>query len=273
MSMSLLPEERIHDILSHLLHIPYRMFNRRGRWRTERTHQALQVCRLWLRIGTPLLYECLVLSTRAHATSVARLFRAHPHIAAAVRCLKLQGGGFGAELRGVVQFLPQRLATLYVCMSFDAAAHTDGLAIALPALRPAALYLEGRLGQACSDAVQRVDGVLARAIRSGTWALDTFVVAQDDGYYFSDTLAAALAESPTLRRLVLDPYYLLVRAFFARVAVIAMNPNLQEIACVPGRGPFGSSLINVKEVLPRERNPVVRARMQRLFTFPKDSDF
>lgn len=171
MSLSELPEERVQDILSYLLCVPHAVFNKPGRWRSQPAHQVLEVCRLWLRVGTPLLYECLVLTKTKHTASVAELFRAHPHVGTAVRCLKLQGA-FGQELREVVQFIPQRLESLYIYMYMhDPRDVYDGYFMALPALKPETLYLQGRLGHAPVGMTEKIDKTISNLIRDGTWSL------------------------------------------------------------------------------------------------------
>ncbi|GJE91914.1 hypothetical protein PsYK624_080660 [Phanerochaete sordida] len=143
----------------------------------------------------------------------------------------------------------------------------DGLLLALPALRAELVVLQGALAHGAPPMVRRVDATIARLVRAGTWPLHTFVVAQNDGYYLTDTLAAALAASPTLRRLVIDPYYLLVRAFLAQVATVATNPGLQQIACLPEPMFARNTPINLNEILQRERDPAMRERLRGLLTY------
>ncbi|GJE91924.1 hypothetical protein PsYK624_080760 [Phanerochaete sordida] len=107
--MDRLPEEILRDILAYDLRVPHAEFLFYRDWHGDPPALPRPACHLlvskrWLRVGTPLLYECMRLKKPEHTAAIAQLFRAHPHVGAAVRCLRLEGG-FGKELAHVAKHI------------------------------------------------------------------------------------------------------------------------------------------------------------------------
>lgn len=152
-----LPEELLRNILSYNLIIDpdtFLAFPRTGypRWQAgqkdtgSRKHQApafhvLSVSKRWLRVGTPLLYECVTVATLEHTRRLADFLQKHPEVGKAIRHLRLEGG-MGRELFQVARWVVG-LQTLYVSLHVRASESVAGLAKALPVLKPRVLRLHG----------------------------------------------------------------------------------------------------------------------------------
>ena len=152
-----LPEELLREILSYAFYLsPESFCGSRSRWHSlarpsafdkrqqpRRTCQdLLLVCKRWLRITTPLLYESLAIRTPAHAAATAALLKATPLLGRAVRQLKIFGG-YGKDMSAIANACPN-VETLYVYVSVKSNESIVGIKKALVAFSPAQLYLENR---------------------------------------------------------------------------------------------------------------------------------
>lgn len=103
------------------------------------SRHLLLVCKRWLRIGIPLLYVSLWLSSDAHTHTLLRVLAAHPELGASVRDLRLDGG-FVPELHDVVLRMPN-VRNVHLSWVAGRGCSTAGLWDAMPALRPRRLWL------------------------------------------------------------------------------------------------------------------------------------
>ncbi|GJE91923.1 hypothetical protein PsYK624_080750 [Phanerochaete sordida] len=109
--MDTLLEELLAHILAFCFYVPPAHFfandaqkGARLPTQTPRPAQLLRVARRWLRIGTPLLYASVRVHDARAACALARFFRAHPRVGAAVRSLRLARGG--KDLCALVAHMP-----------------------------------------------------------------------------------------------------------------------------------------------------------------------
>lgn len=177
MSVSALPEELLHRILSYHFHCSIDAFcgdptedTTRNFVRVESTDpsrlpvhrsNALLVSKRWLRIGTPLLYRFLSLSTTQHTQSVAVLLRANPSLGRAIHHVRLRGG-CGKDLK-VVLGAAQNVESLSITLdNMKAKDSIVGLRSVLPMLSPSALYLS--LSWRSTKNLQEVSNALMSAI-------------------------------------------------------------------------------------------------------------
>ncbi|GJE91937.1 hypothetical protein PsYK624_080890 [Phanerochaete sordida] len=143
------PEDILREILSYVLLVsPQDFFRHRPhstdplREARDRNGQLLLVSKSWLRAGTPLLYASLELSRPKHTSAVAKLFREHPDVGAAVRSLRLEGG-LTKHLVHVATHTPN-LRGLYIDLYFQYREPSIGLVHALPLFAPTDLYVDVR---------------------------------------------------------------------------------------------------------------------------------
>ncbi|GJE97704.1 hypothetical protein PsYK624_139250 [Phanerochaete sordida] len=171
---ALLPEEILHEILAHNILVEHahflRFYGRIERYyppEPTRCSDLLLVSKRWLRVGTPLLYECIKLSTAEHVAAVAALLRAHPHVGQAVRCLRLvDGTALGKELALVAQCVP-KLQSIFINLDIKSKHSFVGLKKAVPLLRPANLIIE-KTGWRETKKVVEVRSLVYAAVKE-TW--------------------------------------------------------------------------------------------------------
>ena len=99
----------------------------------------LLVSKRWLRIGTPLLFVSLWLSTSAHTTSVAHMLAVNPTLGASVRDLRLEGG-FGEGLDMIVHHAPN-LKHVHLGYMLQAWDPIEGLLAVLPKINVRRFYV------------------------------------------------------------------------------------------------------------------------------------
>lgn len=178
MSVSALPEELLHRILSYHFHRSIDAFcgdptedttqdflpvesTDPSRLPVHPASNALLVSKRWLRIGTPLLYRFLSLSTTQHTQSVAVLLRANPSLGRAIHHVRLRGG-CGNDLK-VVLGATQNVESLSITLeNMKAKDSIVGLRSVLPMLNPSALYLS--LLWTSTENLQEVSNALMSAI-------------------------------------------------------------------------------------------------------------
>lgn len=125
--MNIVPEELLSEILAYALYLPsdfFLVFSGCLRWdvagsqnlagvhsalpdvdtRIQRT-AVLLVCKQWLRIGSPLLYESLKLKTSKDVEAVHGLLSVNPALGRAIRRLRIESM-YMQGLDKVVQYMP-----------------------------------------------------------------------------------------------------------------------------------------------------------------------
>ncbi|GJE91943.1 hypothetical protein PsYK624_080950 [Phanerochaete sordida] len=197
----ILPDEILHKILAYNLtpsHTEFLAFQDDTK-ETEgpspgpsRCSDLVLVSKRWLRVGTPLLYECVRLAKSEDTAAVAQLLRAQPQVGHSVRCLRLEGG-LGRDLVHIARATP-RLERLYVVMRVKPADNIAGFIKALPLLRPSHLYLENDFRRSDNKKIVEVRKALETHVRDAAPSLK-FVTLSDWFEGMNQTWASALAAS------------------------------------------------------------------------------
>ncbi|KDQ60077.1 hypothetical protein JAAARDRAFT_191498 [Jaapia argillacea MUCL 33604] len=105
-----LPDELIKEILSPFLRVPEGMFADMGsesvfcRFEIS-TLTILLVCKRWLRVATPLLYEVVILRSKAQAHALAGVLKANKAFGAFIKKLRVEGG-YGAPMHQIITAAP-----------------------------------------------------------------------------------------------------------------------------------------------------------------------
>lgn len=100
---------------------------------------VLLVCKKWMRIATPVLYEKVHLWNPRGTKAVAQLVKSNPDVGRAIRYLRLEGG-MGRDLYTIVKNAPN-IHTLWITPHVRASEGIVGLRKSLALLQPRKLCL------------------------------------------------------------------------------------------------------------------------------------
>ncbi|KAJ7210120.1 hypothetical protein GGX14DRAFT_697597 [Mycena pura] len=119
-----LPDETISEILSPAL---------------KSSSAYLLVCKSWLRVATPLLYNVVVLRSKAQAKALARTVAKNSDLGLFIKKLRVEGG-YGSPMYTILKCAPN---VSDLCLTFDIFApdSTDGLCGGLHLINPTRLIL------------------------------------------------------------------------------------------------------------------------------------
>lgn len=149
---SRVPEEILREILKYNLHVAdihsflsqsiYLAWYSRSPSACDMPRSdALLVSKRWLRVGTPLFYNTIILHNSQQTQRLACVLREHADIGQAVRNIRLQGG-YGKDLLTVIKHTP-RIHSLSLNASVLAKDSNAGLLRSLPLMNPSRLYIHG----------------------------------------------------------------------------------------------------------------------------------
>ncbi|KAF7331507.1 hypothetical protein MKEN_00029600 [Mycena kentingensis (nom. inval.)] len=168
-----LPDEIISEIISPVLRIsdkdfenaldvesPFATFS-------ESTSALLVICKAWLRVATPLLYNTVVLRSKAQAAALQAALHANNDLGAFIKRLRVEGG-FGAPMRTILQLSPN-ITDLFVVVSLWSSESTTGLCAGLTAINPRRLIIQDTYDIDGNKQNRELVKVLGRCI-SKTWS-------------------------------------------------------------------------------------------------------
>ncbi|KAJ7155097.1 hypothetical protein C8R46DRAFT_960240, partial [Mycena filopes] len=105
------PDEIIAEILSPALKVPEHLFadlsskSPFAKYSSVPSSAALLVCKAWLRVATPLLYNVVVLRSRGQARALYDALRTKPELGRSIKRLRVEGG-FAKIMQSVLNYAP-----------------------------------------------------------------------------------------------------------------------------------------------------------------------
>ncbi|KAL5504278.1 hypothetical protein ACEPAH_8352 [Sanghuangporus vaninii] len=146
-SVHSLPDELAKEVLSNILIVPEDEFSHVGPSspfgrKVSSSSDVLLVSKRWLRIGTPLLYECVVLRNSAQANAFYGFIKGKvgSQVKGYVRRMRLEGS-FGAVVGKMFAILPG-ISELYLRLPVTREENVNGLVQGLPKLNPTRVIFE-----------------------------------------------------------------------------------------------------------------------------------
>ncbi|KAK7040069.1 F-box domain-containing protein [Favolaschia claudopus] len=135
----MLPDEIISEILSPALKVPDKLFADTSdvspfATYTVSTSAYLLVCKDWLRVATPLLYDTVVLRSKSQANALEKVLRRNPEFSAFINKLRVEGG-YGAAMQTILASVSS-LQDLWLSLSIWSSDSTVGLCKGLPRTDP-----------------------------------------------------------------------------------------------------------------------------------------
>ncbi|EJD51174.1 hypothetical protein AURDEDRAFT_159582 [Auricularia subglabra TFB-10046 SS5] len=171
----LLADETLADILDRHLHVTDEAFESRDPYASAgdsgwcSSSQVLLVCKRWLRVATPALYDVIILRSAAQAQSLAKALKKTPDLGKFVRKVRLEGG-FGLAVQKFLALAPN-VTDLVLNLAFWSNDSTAGICNALPSMNPHNLVLvqfgtEHRLETRHHDRENKQERNLRRALEA-----------------------------------------------------------------------------------------------------------
>ncbi|KAJ7681495.1 hypothetical protein B0H17DRAFT_1076149 [Mycena rosella] len=230
---SRIPDEILHEILSPALKVPEEAFSATSIQspfsRDESSSAFLLVSKSWLRVATPLLYNVVIIRSKAQAQVLAIVFRANPDLGRFVRKLRVEGG-YAISMHKILQ-TSKNITDLFITVNITSADNTCGLCRGLPSIDPARVIID------CSPAYYPYKGcnklvdVLKECIQK--WKNLTVVQVSHASGGPLDVISRALRNVKSLDTLVISdkPYHELFqeREIPKYISIIAANRSLQHI--------------------------------------------
>ncbi|KAJ7627147.1 hypothetical protein FB45DRAFT_1082311 [Roridomyces roridus] len=125
------PDEIISEILTPALCVPDKQFADTSTDKsvfatcTESTSSILLVCKAWLRVATPLLYNVVVLRSTAQAKALYLTLMEHPELGSFIRKLRVEGG-FGSSMHVILQRAP-KITDIFISLNIHGSESPSGL--------------------------------------------------------------------------------------------------------------------------------------------------
>ncbi|KAJ7213525.1 hypothetical protein GGX14DRAFT_445356 [Mycena pura] len=163
-----LPDEIISEILSPALKVADDVFADTSEVSpfadySESTSAYLLVCKSWLRVATPLLYNVVVLRSKAQAKALERALAGNKRLGQFIKKLRIEGG-YGQPMHTILKFA-SNVSDLYLTLQIFSPDSTEGLCKGLHLINPTCLILHDvRKKWLRNVMVTRLVGAIAAAI-------------------------------------------------------------------------------------------------------------
>jgi hypothetical protein len=163
MSDHLLPDEIISEILSPALKVSDEVFSDTSDISPFANYSAstsayLLVCKSWLRVATPLLYNVVILRSKAQAKALGLALSKNAQLGHFIKKLRVEGG-YGAPMRIILKSSPN-ISDLFISLEIYSSDNTSGFCKGLHLINPTRLILLDKYRESENKMVsQLVDAV------------------------------------------------------------------------------------------------------------------
>ncbi|KAJ7147749.1 hypothetical protein C8R46DRAFT_541262 [Mycena filopes] len=163
-----LPDELISEILSPALKVSDEVFadtkhvSPFANPDSESTSAYLLVCKSWLRVATPLLYNVVVIRSKAQAKALGLVLAKNALLGPFIRKLRVEGG-YGAPMGTILKCSPN-ITDLCMTLEIWATDNPSGLCKGLPLISPERLILHGDRRRGTNKMATSLQEALLRSI-------------------------------------------------------------------------------------------------------------
>ncbi|KAJ6505815.1 hypothetical protein C8R47DRAFT_1066692 [Mycena vitilis] len=142
--MSILPDEILSEILSPALKVSDELFSDTSDVSpfakpSLSTSAYLVVCRDWLRVATPLLYNVVVLRSKSQANALEKVLAKNTEFGRYIKKLRVEGG-YGAAMHTILKSAPH-ITDIFLSLVIYSSDGTQGLCKGLPLINPRRVIL------------------------------------------------------------------------------------------------------------------------------------
>ncbi|KAF7335266.1 F-box domain-containing protein [Mycena sanguinolenta] len=171
MSGNSLPDEIISEILCPALKVPDELFS--DNWGIDTvgpfvpgspvsTAAYLLVSKSWLRVATPLLYNVVILRSKAQAKALSLALLQNAELGRFIKKLRVEGG-YGQPMRIILQCAPN-ISDLFLSLLIYSADNTSGLCKGLPLINPTRLILRDNILPKENKMISQLTEALVQAL-------------------------------------------------------------------------------------------------------------
>ncbi|KAJ6584653.1 hypothetical protein B0H19DRAFT_1105878 [Mycena capillaripes] len=261
-----IPDEILSEILSPALRVSDEVFSvtsETGRSpflsMSESSSAFLLVSKAWLRVATPLLYNVVVLRSKAQAQALAAVLTSNPALGKFVRKLRVEGG-YAISMLKILQTSPN-ITDIFLTLDIVAPDNPCGLCRGLQLIDPVCVIIHfrgmsGRISLETEKLVKKVETCIPTWTKMAVFKMQCPLVL----WRTFSSISVPLSTAPNLVTLWVpnDSWFLdLVRR-------IATNPSLRRVRVIA----FDSLSV------PARRSYIKKAkedeRMFQLFDFPDE---
>jgi hypothetical protein len=162
-----LPEELIAEILSPALTVSDDVFSDTSDISPfteylEPSSSYLLVCKAWCRIGTPLLYNVVILRSKAQAKALGRVLSKKKELGRFIKRLRVEGG-YGSPMAVILESAPN-ISDLYISFEILSADSASGLCTGLFLISPTRVILRDSVYGRRNKRIVDLEDALAKAI-------------------------------------------------------------------------------------------------------------
>ncbi|KAF7350566.1 F-box domain-containing protein [Mycena sanguinolenta] len=235
-----LPDEIISEILSPALKVPDELFSDTSHVSpfaayTPSTSAYLLVCKDWLRVATPLLFNVVVLRSQAQASALDAVLRHNKAFGLFIKKLRVEGG-YGMAMHTILKSAPN-ITDLFLSLSIYSSDNTQGLCKGLPLINPRQVIVVDP--HAYNPLKNKSLAALTKTLLSCVKIWDHLEVfnfpygPEDDTPDLANEraldLAKALTQSQSLHSVWLSSYYFEFGSIPQFINILRKNPSLRTI--------------------------------------------
>ncbi|KAJ7719243.1 hypothetical protein DFH07DRAFT_315194, partial [Mycena maculata] len=137
-----IPDEIVSEIVSPLLKYSDEVFSDTSEKPLRSQYSSstyLLVCKSWLRVSTPLLYNVVILRTTSQAEALGEVLRSNQEFGPFIRKLRVEGG-FGGVMHAILK-CATNIADLFLTLSIWGSDDVGGLCTGLKFVNPQRVIL------------------------------------------------------------------------------------------------------------------------------------
>ncbi|KAK7059654.1 hypothetical protein R3P38DRAFT_3168110 [Favolaschia claudopus] len=232
-----LPNDILFEILSLVLHVPDAKFATLSRnasatspflTRSQSSSAYLLVSKSWLYVGTPLLYNTVVLRSKAQAQALAATLTTNPDLGRFIKKLRVEGGF--EDLMHTILALSRNITDIFITLNLASSDNPRGLCTGLPLINPVRVIVETTELEMTPRVARELYMVIQKCV--GTWRQ---LVQFESSllFVFDETMSQLLNQASCLHSLVLWNKYD-ARHLQSTIEKMAKNPALKSIRFVQG---------------------------------------
>ncbi|KAK7046854.1 hypothetical protein R3P38DRAFT_2876184 [Favolaschia claudopus] len=237
MAANWLPDELISRILVPLLHVPddilstlisiagvspFLTFSL-----AEPSSTYLTVSKSWLRVGTPLLYNVVVIRSKAQAQALAATLTANSDLGRLIKKLRVEGG-YDLFMHTIIERAPN-VADLFISLQLDQADYASGLCLGLPLLNPVRVTVDA-FSEVYANGVKFLE--VLQACILGQWTRLTRLEMPLD--FAQQNLQEAISKAALLETLVVWSWTDWLHTLAQYIRAVSGNPSLKKIQVMRG---------------------------------------